>query len=450
MRLTAPSYVHAFALPALALAAADLDAQSPDTVRAQPAPRPAASAPPPVTVTNRGIVFQSPDRKTRITMRFRIQNLATFTTQSTSDLGIRESNLAVRRLRLRFDGSVLDPRLEMKLQLSFSRGDQDFADTGFPNIVRDAAVYWRFSPHVQAGFGQTKLPGNRQRTNSSSQMQFAERAIVNTRFNIDRDFGFFLFTGDTIGGKRQVVVRDSVRRDSTSWTVRADTAWRGGFEWRLQGAVSSGEGRNSTAGDDGLAYTGRAELLPFGPFLRGNDEQEGDLAHEPWPRLSIGVTGSRNVRARRTGGQLGPALYSPVSMNTLYADAVFKYQGLALYGEYAKRTTDNSPITTQTSGSTTLTRFVYAGDGWLAQGSYHFKRSNLEPAVRLSWTRPTAAIAGLSGADKQAQHSVGLTRYLNGHRVKVQTEVGWNRLTNTATSARTENFFLRFNTELGI
>jgi hypothetical protein len=439
------------ALPALALAAAPLGAQSTDTTGSRPSAPPAvAPAPSPVTVTNRGIVFTSADRKTRITMRFRIQNLAQFRTQSTDDLSIRESNLAVRRLRLRFDGSMLDPRLEMKLQLSFSRGDQDFADTGFPDIVRDAAVYWRFSPHVQAGFGQTKLPGNRQRVNSSSQMQFAERAIVNNRFNVDRDFGFFLFTGDTVGGRPVIVARDSVRRDSTSWTVRADTAWRGGVEWRLQGAVSSGEGRNSTPGDDGLAYTARAELLPFGPFLRGNDEWEGDIVHEPWPRLSVGMTASRNVRARRTGGQLGPALYSPVSMTTWYADALFKYQGLALYGEYAKRTTSGSPVTTQTSGTTTLTRFVYAGDGWLAQGSYHVRRADLEPVVRLSWTMPVAAIAGLSGAERQAQHSVGLVRYLNQHRVKVMGEVGWNRLENAATRARTSNYFLRFNTELGI
>jgi hypothetical protein len=42
------------------------------------------------------------------------------------------------------------------------------------------------------GFGQTKLPGNNQRVVSSGSLEFTDRTINNSRFNIDRDFGLFL------------------------------------------------------------------------------------------------------------------------------------------------------------------------------------------------------------------------------------------------------------------
>jgi hypothetical protein len=43
----------------------------------------------------------------------------------------------VRRFRLRFEGHLLSPKLEYKLQLSFSKRDMDL-DSGDPQIVRDA------------------------------------------------------------------------------------------------------------------------------------------------------------------------------------------------------------------------------------------------------------------------------------------------------------------------
>lgn len=55
--------------------------------------------------------------------------------------------------------------------------------------MRDAAVRYNCNEHLTFIFGQTKLPGNRQRVISSGEQQFAERSIVNAAFNFDRDFG---------------------------------------------------------------------------------------------------------------------------------------------------------------------------------------------------------------------------------------------------------------------
>jgi phosphate-selective porin OprO and OprP len=77
------------------------------------------------------------------------------------------------------------------------------------------------------GVGQTKLPGNRQRVNSSGDLQLVDRSIVNAFFNIDRDFGI------------QAYYKNHINQ----------------FQYVLRGAISSGEGRNSLISDEGLAYS---------------------------------------------------------------------------------------------------------------------------------------------------------------------------------------------------
>jgi hypothetical protein len=52
-------------------------------------------------------------------------------------------------------------------------------------------VLYKPTKNWTIGFGQTKLPGNNQRVVSSGSLEFTDRTINNSRFNIDRDFGVF-------------------------------------------------------------------------------------------------------------------------------------------------------------------------------------------------------------------------------------------------------------------
>jgi phosphate-selective porin OprO/OprP len=131
--------------------------------------------------------------------------------------------------------SFIRQDLNYVIQLAFTRADMDYDDTGFPNIVRDAMILYAVSDHFSVRLGQTKLPGNRQRVTSPGDLQLADRSIVNSTFNIDRDFGLQLYYNNNIQG----------------------------FNYVLRGAISFGEGRNITSSDRGLAYTGRVELLPW-------------------------------------------------------------------------------------------------------------------------------------------------------------------------------------------
>lgn len=94
-----------------------------------------------------GLGIASPDSAFTMNIRFRIQNRAAFTVaqedEDTWDVSAVDAR--VRRMRLRFEGKVYDPRLTYLIQLSFSRGDMDWGNSGVPNVLRDAMVFYKVS-----------------------------------------------------------------------------------------------------------------------------------------------------------------------------------------------------------------------------------------------------------------------------------------------------------------
>jgi hypothetical protein len=377
----------------------------------------------------KGLGIMAPDSLFLLNIRFRMQNRVGMETLSASDWNPDVIEARVRRLRLRFDGYVYSPKLTYVIQLSFSRGDIDFEDSGFPNIIRDAMVIYNFNKHFALGIGQTKLPGNRQRVNSSGDLQLPDRSIVNTEFNIDRDFGI------------QLYYRNDIK----------------GFNYVLRGAVSSGDGRNfnnagtsSTTSSDiavnGLCFTGRIELLPFGEFTNNGDYFEGDLAREPKPKVSFGGGFSNNENAKRSGGQLGKYLFESRDIETTMFDLLYKHNGWAFAGEFLRRYT-RDPITVNPV-NVTEEQHVYAGHGQNYQGSYLF-RNNYEIVTRYSAVVPDYNIQQIE--PKLEQYTLGATKYLRGHRVKLQTEFTYAKDTWLRGVAEDRDYFImRFQVELGI
>lgn len=375
----------------------------------------------------KGVVFQSFDSLLEVRMRFRIQNQMLFQTKSESDLEIDNSLLAVRRLRLRFGGFLYDKDLSYNLQLSFSRADLDFSNTNFPNIIRDAMIFYNFSPKLQLSFGQTKLPGNRQRVVSSSDMQFAERSIVNNSFTMDRDFGIQGWYGDYLFDD---------------------------FYFNLRGAFTDGEGRNSSSKKgSNYSYTARAEILPLGKFTNGGDYIESDIEFEPKPKISIGASINRNVKTERAGGQIGALLYTPVTLKTLYLDGLFKYNGFALYTEFATRNAEDNPITQNSNNDI---KYTFEGIGYLLQTSFLFK-NNYEIAIRYADVEPTERLKGNTIANQQQIITFATSKYISGHRAKLQAEISYlkdnsftfNQNNNLQTNSNKYWQFI-FNLELGI
>jgi phosphate-selective porin OprO and OprP len=372
------------------------------------------------TKKGKGVGFVTADSTFSLNFQFRMQNRAAFVSKTGTDLSPNSFEMRVRRTRFKFEGFVYNPKLTYYIQLAFSRGDMDFSVTdnsainNSPNIIRDAVIYYSPTKHLRFGFGQTKLPGNRQRVISSGDQQFADRSIVNATFNIDRDFGFF-------------------------------ANYAGNF-YNLRGAITSGEGRNSNGSNNGLAWTGRLELLPLGKFTGTNDYQEGDLEREPKPKISIGSTYSYNDRAMRQAGQLGNDLYEVRGIRNFEVDLLFKYNGWAWYNEYMTRSAAD-PITVSPTDAS-KTRIIYVGRGYLTQLSYLFK-NNFEVAGRFSRTTPFSSI--YASQQELEQSEFGVTKYLNGHRLKIQGNVVYGHRTHVDTKAYASDFWSGiFQIELGI
>ena len=61
-------------------------------------------------------------------------------------------------------------------------------------------IQYNFYKNLSIKLGQGKLPGNRERVISSGNLQFVDRSRLNSRFNIDRDFGAQLLNYHTVSG----------------------------------------------------------------------------------------------------------------------------------------------------------------------------------------------------------------------------------------------------------
>lgn len=377
------------------------------------------------TKPQKGIEVVAKDSLFSLRFQFRMQNRAAMMTRSDEDLSMESYEFRVRRLRLKMEGFVYSPKLTYKVQLSFARGDMDWdgsqasVNNTSVNVVRDAVLYYEPTEQWKFGFGQTKLPGNRQRVVSSGDQQFADRSIVNATFTIDRDFGFFA-------------------QYSNNYL-------------NVHGALTSGEGRNSNQSNSGLSYTGRVEVLPFGKFTGRNDYVEADLEREQKPKLSIGATYNMNDDAVRAGGQLGRDLYRKTDISVFSVDALFKYKGFSFYNEFMQRDAA-SPVTL--NEDTSAFSVIYAGYGFLTQAGYLF-RSNWEVAARYAEITPFTSVyqnADFTAVnEKKQQHiQVGVTKYLYGHRLKVQANLLYHITTNMRTSESAGKYGAIFQVELGI
>jgi len=376
---------------------------------------------------NNGFGVVSPDSSFSLAIRFRIQNRigAIFTENENGKWELTDSEFRARRVRLRFDGFVFNSKWTYALQLSFSRGDQDWDVSNVPNILRDAMIFYRPNKQWTIGFGQGKLPGNRQRVISSGEQQFTDRSLVNSTFNIDRDFGISASYKFNIGNPQFI----------------------------LRGAVSSGEGRNEgllgfSNVNPGLSYTSRVEILPMGAFDKRGDYSESDLVREPKPKISIAAGYNYNEGSQRTGGQIGRLLFSPINVNNFISDFKFKYKGLSMYGEYIRRTSTTSPVTTlKENGVVVENRHIFKGDGALLQAGYLFK-NNFEIAARYAQINPSLEISDFE--DIRKNFTVCFSRYLKGHRLKLQTDFTFEETFDALTKSRSgRNLTWRFQIEMG-
>lgn len=365
----------------------------------------------------KGIGITSPDSLFQLNIRFRMQNRVTYI-QEEDENGAYDGQ--IRRLRLRFDGYVGNPKFLYAIQLSFAPGDVGEIKEGENiNIIRDAVVFYRPNKNWNFSFGQTKLPGNRQRVNSSGGLQLTDRTINNAKFTIDRDFGF---------------------------QIHNLNEFKDRFSYNFKAALSGGEGRNQTGkADDGIAVTGKIEVLPFGAFAKDGTYFEGDIQREKKPKLMFSGAFQQNNHAQRTQGQLGNDLFERRTMRSVLLDAMFKYNGWAAMMSYMSRTATENAVTFNPE-DLTESNYAFVGNGFDYQLSYNF-HSNYELIGRYSIQKVGKDIQALTPNTKE--YSFGVTKYIWEHSFKLQSELTFDTL-DFNDGASKNNWYLRFQVEIGI
>lgn len=316
-----------------------------------------------------------------------------------------EQTFLIRRARLKFDGWALTPKLVYKIELGLSNNDIGGASvyTGnSPRYILDAVLKWNFYENFQLWAGQTKLPGNIERVISSGNLQLIDRSILNSRFNLDRDIGIQLHHKVNLGEK--LVVKEKF-------------------------ALSQGEGRNIVVGNiGGLKYTGRLELLPFGEFLKKGDYTQGDLEREPSPKLMLGAVYDFNDNAVKTRSNLGNYMvfddgsFYQTDITTIFFDAMFKYRGLSIMAEYANREAD-MPLAMVQGETDVFDYVVLEGSGVNVQTSYLFKNF-----YEITGRYSKNDYKDISQALDLEQYTLGASKYIVGHKLKVQSDVVYSRL----------------------
>lgn len=331
----------------------------------------------------------------------RFQSLATSKWDVNNGLSNPESSMLIRRSRLKFDGFAFSPKLKYKVELGLSNRDQSGASIYTSNASRqilDAVLKWNFSGNFVLWFGQTKLPGNRERVISSANLQQVDRSLLNSRFTIDRDIGIQL-------------------RHHFNLT---DT-----FLVKEIFSIAQGEGRNITTGNvGGHQYTTRVELFPFGDFKSKGDYKGSDLKFEPSPKLSLGVAYDFNNNASKTRSNQGSYMlndtgFYSTNISTLFIDAMYKHQGFSLMAEYANRTADDA-FAKNSDGSLTGAE-VQVGNGLNIQTGYLLSKT-----VEFSGRYTNISLdREITGKGSENQYTLGLSKYISGHNLKVQTDVSY-------------------------
>ncbi len=337
-----------------------------------------------------------------------------------------------RNAYLSISGSMYKEKLSFLLQNNFSNGKP----------LLDAWIAYSPISNLKISFGQKQtFTNNREMTFFEDQLQFVDRGIFSTAFcNTGREFGMF-FEGQL--GKNAVIIKPKF-------------------------AITSGDGINSFGANSadvdkgGLKYGGRLDILPLGNFKPGNDGYIVDLLHEDKVKILVGTACSLNVGAsNKIGEGHGDfTFYDNTGKEKLpnyrkfYGDMLIKYKGFSLLTEYIKTSAaalEGSFVNAAATSPlipTDVSNYFVLGNGVNIQSGYVTKSGySLDikfEKLRKEFNNNNSLLVN------QDAYTFGLTKYIKGHNLKIQTsftslnQEQLNAVSNTVEKIRTISGQLSF------
>jgi hypothetical protein len=350
----------------------------------------------------------------------------------------------LRRVRLYFMGHLFNPDFKYYIQLRAETAE----NAQSPGSL--SLLDWNFTsthvPWMNAQFGQYKVFYNRTQINSTASLQFAERALVQDAFTASgldrRDIGitfmndeevypfnyyFGIFNGsgpsfNRIGGFTSEQPTEGCPGGATSGNPFPSPA----------GCPASQRNLNANLrfDIDSLMYTARLNWNVLGRPGYG----EGDMAYSEAPQLAIGGgyaynpsvntssnasyvgTDLANLNFRRQLAAFGNGRvlgWGVVDFSSWATDAVFKYRGFSLQGEfYFKNIIRHTKTLPCMNVDCTVTAPGFLGNqqGWYVQSGYYLIPRRLEFAARYAYWDPDTRAAD----DLVKEVDLSLNWFLNG------------------------------------
>jgi hypothetical protein len=357
-----------FTVMSLFLAARAQDEQSNDKIKAE---------------FGKGVTFTAADDSLSLQMRARVQTRASLLLPDPeSDEPDPISEIVIRRARVTLQGHAVTRDLTYYIQLAFSNQDTE-SDLRLP--LRDAYINYAGLRDLELRLGQGKVPFGRQRITSSGSLELVDRSIVVAELNLDRDVGLTLHSKDL-----------------------------GGAGGRIGYALAAfgGDGRNRLGESLGYLTVGRVYLRPMGEF---DDTVEGDIDRRDKPKFALGGGAGYNQSTNRPRSTLSePFAYATFDYLHVGGDAMFKWNGLFLQGEFILRQAGEDSHTEEG-----VTEYSRSGYGWYAQAGQMFG-PHLELAARYSDLVPSP------GTDPEfvraREVGGGASWYFRGHNLKWQAD----------------------------
>lgn len=313
-----------------------------------------------------------------------------------------DHDFLVRRSRFKFDGWAVHPSIGYKMEFGLSNNDMSGANAftkNAPRYILDAVIKWKFAPGFELWAGQTKLPGNVERVISSANLQLVDRSLLNSKFNIDRDLGIQLRHKTKLGGQ---------------------------FISKEKFAISQGEGRNIATGNEGgLQYTGRLEVFPLGSFAKKGEYMGSSTVREGKLKIMAAYTYDFNRDASKTRSNMGDYMFLTdgslyqTNITTQFIDLVLKYKGFSMMAEYADRSASN-PVAVELDGTETGDIVSVGSAINMAMG--YFISEKVEVAGRYT----TLNYADVTGASPVAMYTLGLNKFVVGHKLKIQSDISYS------------------------
>lgn len=287
-----------------------------------------------------------------------------------------------RRIRFYFYGHLIDPKLTFKIQLRFEKNDQN---------LYDAVLKYKANERFSLWFGMETVPAARSQLISLKYLQFVDRSIVHSVFDLQKDIGIWVFYN--------FYIRDSFIK----------TAYN----------ISNGEGIFRSVDTRGLSYTTRLDFLPLGKFSGNGDFRGADLERESNPKLAVGLAYNFNNKATASRGQRGITFEDNRStdISTLYLDTIFKFNGISFMAERIHRYSGDPIFYSNT--------VIFNGTGFSIQFGYLFL-NDIDISMRYAGLYPDKEIKLLVA--NQDDITFGIFKYIKKNMFKIQTDITYKRL----------------------